>query len=134
MPTGPFEWLQNPTLLGALGLALIAIGALVQMLYSMWKKTAEKLNQVDANKKAVVEQMLDLAKGQRDLAIGQNEKLITVIKDVSMVTQQVNLTMQTLIDTNKDVKESVTTNTQASRELKDFLTGTLVQVLRNNNS
>ena len=104
------------------------------MLYSMWKKTAEKLNQVDANKKAVVEQMLDLAKGQRDLAIGQNEKLITVIKDVSMVTQQVNLTMQTLIDTNKDVKESVTTNTQASRELKDFLTGTLVQVLRNNNS
>ena len=118
-----FDWIKDPTLLAALLAALTVIIALVKFLFYIYKKTEEtKVNVSDT--------MLKLAHGQTELVLNHNKQLIELIEKVNTTIKNMDSTLQSSIEINKSVKESTDQNVEATRQLKDFLTGTVVSVLK----
>jgi flagellar biogenesis protein FliO len=118
-----FDWIKDATPLTALIVSLIIIAALVRFLIYMWKKFEE-------NKKEVNSTILALSNKQTEALQAHNQQLVDVIDKVNLSIQQMTLATQSSSEINKSVKESTEANTQAMRELKDFLTGTVVRVLQ----
>jgi predicted PurR-regulated permease PerM len=118
-----FDWIKEPTLLAALLASLTILVALVRFLFYIYKKTEE-------TKQSVNKAMLDLANEQTDLVIQHSKQLLEVVEKVNITIKSMDATIQSSIAMNKSVKESTDQNIQATRELKDFLTNTVVRVLQ----
>jgi uncharacterized membrane-anchored protein YhcB (DUF1043 family) len=118
-----FSWIKEPSLLVALIVSLIIIVSLIRFLFYMWKKFEE-------NKKEVNSTILALSNKQTDALQDHNKQLVEVIDKVNSSIQQMTLATQSSSEINKSVKASTEENTQATRELKDFLTNVVVSVLR----
>jgi uncharacterized protein YoxC len=118
-----FDWLKEPTLLVVLAGSFAIIVALVRFLFYLYKKTEETKNSVN-------ETMLKLANGQTELVLNHNKQLLELTEKVNNTIKSMDLTIQSSNDINKSVKEATDQNVQATRELKDFLTNTVVRVLQ----
>jgi uncharacterized protein YoxC len=118
-----FDWIKEPTLLAALIATLGIIVVLVRFLFYIYKKTEETKQQVNKT-------MLDLANGQTELVAKHSKQLLEVVEKVNNTIKSMDSTIQSSNDINKSVKEATDQNIQATRELKDFLTNTVVRVLQ----
>ena len=119
-----FDWIKEPTVLAALIACLIIIALLIRFLFSMWKKFEENRISVNAT-------ILDLSNRQTSAAEEHTKQMGIIVDKVNASIQQMTLATQSAIEINKSVKESTDENTKATRELKDFLTDTVIKVLQN---
>jgi uncharacterized membrane-anchored protein YhcB (DUF1043 family) len=119
-----FSWIKEPTIIAALIVALIIIVLLIRFLFSMWKKFEE-------NRISVNSTILDLSNRQTAAAEEHTKQMANVIDKVNTSIQQMTLATSSATEINKGVKESTDENTKATRELKDFLTDTVIKVLQN---
>jgi hypothetical protein len=119
-----FDWIKEPTVLAALIACLIIIALLIRFLFSMWKKFEENRISVNAT-------ILDLSNRQTSAAEEHTKQMGIIVDKVNASIQQMTLATQSAIEINKGVKESTDENTKATRELKDFLTDTVIKVLQN---
>ena len=115
--------LKEPSLIGALVLSLVIIALLLRFLFYMYKKFEE-------HKLTTHAEMLSLTKSHTYLLKAHNESILGVISETNKTLQQMNLSIAASTEATLKVEASTDRNTEASRELKDFLTQTVIRILQ----
>jgi hypothetical protein len=120
----PFEnLLKEPTLIGALVLSLVIIALLLRFLFYIYKKFEE-------HKLTTHDEIMELSKSYTDVLQEHNKNVLAIISETNKTLQQMNLSIAASTEATLKVEASTDRNTEASREMKDFLTQTLITVLR----